>query len=327
MSRDGDHGTALAALHALLQSGGLSANARDVAEGLLKAMTSKTRLLIAGPESAGRDALANAICARPISEAELFVADTPAAFDPNNADICIWCTATFSSSELQVWQKVPDRLKSLSFLVPTADTATFSERLNDAQMSYFQSIADSEFYGLFPIVLGAPPGTQNAELSSTLLREIAGMVSSQRAAAYVDAQSFLASQRDEAPDRGAAPNLTADTNQNANDQATQDAAQQALSVLAGYAKDLSPEMAGDDPEALTQILTICSAAAEALAEAMQTHLAGAGVSSEFALLSEDARTAADNILLLSVEGGLSQTICAVTTLLQLRRELEMLDAA
>ena len=327
MSRGGDHGTALAALHALLQPGGLSTDARDVVEGRLSAMTSKTRLLIAGPESAGRDALANAICARAIPEVELFVADTPAAFDPSNADICIWCTATFSASELQVWQKVPDRLKSLSFLVPTADTATFSERLNDAQLSYFQSIAVSEFYGLFPIVLGAPPGTQNAELSSTLLREIVGMVSSQRAAAYVDAQRFLASHRDEAAERDAAPNLVADTNQNADDQATQDAAQQALSVLAGYAKDLAPEMAEDDPEALTQILTICSAAAEALAEVMQTHLGGAGVSSEFVLLSEDARTAADNILLLSVEGGLSQTICAVTTLLQLRRELEMLDAA
>lgn len=149
---------------------------------------------------------------------------------------------------------------------------TFSERLNEAQISYLQRIGDSEFYGLFPIVLGASWATQNAELSSTLLREIVGMVSSQRAAAYVDAQSFLASHRDEAAERGAASNLAADTKQHADDQATQDAAQQALSVLAGYAKDLTPEMAGDDPEALTQILTTCSAAAEALAEAMQTHL-------------------------------------------------------
>lgn len=107
MSRDGDNDTVVAAMHALLQPGGLSTSAREVAAGLLKAMTSKTRLLIAGPESAGRHALTNAMCARPIPEAELFVADAAAAFDPINTDICIWCANSFSESEFQVWQKVP----------------------------------------------------------------------------------------------------------------------------------------------------------------------------------------------------------------------------
>ena len=326
MSKGKDHREVLAALQVLLRSGRLSADAHDEGTGVLAAIASKTRLLIAGPESAVRDALANAICARAMPDIELFVADTPAGFDPNGADICIWCTAVFSAAEVQVWQPLPDRLKRLSFLVPVADVTTLPERLSEGQLADLKIIAAKEFHGLFPIVLGAERGSQNAELSSILLREIESMVCALRLASYEEAQKFLASSDDEVPMPEAEPNTVAETGQGSDEVATQNAAQQALSILAEYTSDLAPEIVDDDPEVLGYILTNCVAAADALAEAMQAHL-DAVASHELILLSEDARTAADHILLLSVEGGLTQTICAVTTLLQLRRELEVLNAA
>ena len=72
---------------------------------------------------------------------------------------------------------------------------------------------------------------QNEELSSTLLRAIVSVVSSQREAAYRNTQRFLASQRDGDPEPQAVPDLAADTQQHADDPVTQNAAQQALLVL------------------------------------------------------------------------------------------------
>jgi hypothetical protein len=321
------HGEVLETLRDLLQSGALPAGAQDAGGRVLAEIAAKTPILIAGPESAGRDALANALCAQAIPETELFVADTPAAFDPASADVCIWCTAAFSASEAQVWKMVPNRLKQMSFLVPVANQMTVPERLNEAQLSYLQAIATEEFYGLFPIVLGAQPGMHYAEFSTTLLGEIATVVSWQRTAATDKACAFVDTYcGNPTPPKSDDVDVAA-TSQLPQNAVIRNAAQHALSVLAGYAGDLAPEMAGDDPETLVRILTTCSTAADKLAETMHPHLNAGGASRELALLSEDARTAADNILLLSIEGGLEPAIFAVTTLLQLRRELEVLNAA
>lgn len=99
-----------------------------------------------------------------------------------------------------------------------------------------------------------------------------------------------------------------------------------LAAISTHARDLAPDLATEDPVVLTRILAACAAAAEALAEALQAPPAGAACP-KIAPLCEDAREAADNILLLSMEGGLAPTITAVTTLLQMRRALEVHDAA
>ena len=290
-------------------------------------MTTKTRIVIAGPESAGRDALASALCVQVIAQAELFVADTPGAFDPEAADICIWCTATFDTAEAREWDAVPSHLKGRSFLVPVADPNTLEVRFNEAQLARLQSLAGGAFHGVFPIVLGAPSGSAHAELATVLLEEIAIVLSGHKRREAKSAHPLGDHrEKDPLPPEGTR-GIEGDTDRSSQHNAIQVAARLGLAVLAGYSDALTTEIADDDPETIARVLSICSAAADELAEAMHPYWNAEGPISEMAFVAEDTRTAADSILLLSVEGGVEQAVCAVTTLLQLRRDLEALDAA
>lgn len=322
-----DHGTVLKALRALLQSGDLPDGVQAAGERLLRSLAAQTRILVAGPESAGRDVLVNALCAQALPGTVLRVADSFASFDPLAADICIWCTAEFSPAEAQLWNSVPDVLKDHSFLVPVADPATAPQRLHESQLAFLEGVAAEEFYGLFPIVVTAQPDTKQADMATALLRELTVMVSWEHAAEVDNALAFIDIYSGEATQPVAALIATGPSGSMLGSDPFQANIRAGLDAIAAYARDLAPEQASADPEGLSRILTACTAAAEDLAEALQTSSPAGGVCPELAPLEEDARAAADSILLLSMEGGLVQTIAAVTTLLQMRRALEVHHAA
>jgi hypothetical protein len=210
--------------------------------------------------------------------------------------------------------------------VPVADPVTLSQRLHDAQLAFLEGVAAEEFYGLFPIVVTAQADACQADASAALLQELTVMVSWEHAAqvdnalAFVDIYSGAATQPVAALIESAAPVASPTT------KPLQQSVRAGLAVISAYAHDLAPDLAIEDPAAWTRILAACTAAAEDLAEALQSPPVGM-TCPELAPLCEEARAAADNILLLSMEGGLAPTITAVTTLLQMRRALEVHDAA
>lgn len=326
MNDDHHHGAVLKSLQALLQTGGLPYAVQTAGQRLLKTLSAQTRILIAGPESAGRDFLVTALCAQALPGTVLRVADSLASFDSAAADICIWCTAEFTPAEAQLWYAVPNVLKDHSFLVPVADPSTLSHRLDDAQLAFLEGVAAEEFYGLFPIVITAQGEANQADTSAALLHELKVMLSWEHAAQVDNALAFVDIYSGEATQPVAALIESAGQVSSPGGEPLQQSVRAGLAAISAHARNLAPELATENPATWTRILAACAAAAEDLAEALQSPLPAGRVCPDLVPLHEDARAAADNILLLSMEGGLAPTITAVTTLLQMRRALEVHDA-
>jgi hypothetical protein len=70
----------------------------------------------------------------------------------------------------------------------------------------------------------------------------------------------------------------------------------------------------------SKILTICEETSSEIADVFSESRMS---NSEFCMIKEEMLSAADKILLMSLEGGLAPAIAATTTILQIQRELEV----
>ncbi|SIO40604.1 hypothetical protein SAMN05444722_1935 [Rhodovulum sp. ES.010] len=271
--------------------------------------------------------------------------------------IILWCTQGFAKDEAATWAEVPDGLKDHAFLVLTkADelirVGILQERLDD-----LCDVVESEFHSLFPIAtrqaLSAWSGTQivdevaHARSGARALFDALERMVAQGRRADLDAGELFLRRHDgltahpvpAAPQAAPRPEAAADSSPDHAPGTSQppaaatnraaaavpapdvDVSQRALRLLDTFRDGFPGAIEGEAADAVSDLLSLCGNAAEAL-NALVSDLSG--VSEE---LSEDVLEANETMILLALEGTASAAADAVTLLLQLRRGFETRLAA
>lgn len=323
-------------LQYLVGSGMLEDGQQRTGESLLTRLTSDIRVVLLGPEGAGKTYLHEVLTAQALPQTTVRIADLSSGFRFDDAEVCIWCTSGFGPEEAEQWRQAPDRLKDHSFLVAVAAPETAAARHAQAQLNALDDIAMEEFYGLFPIVIGAQVPDVRANAVQDLFSEVANLVQLGLAADADNAQMFLEiHQPENTPER---PNIAvipartqrplapepppqpADAGMTKVCNAGTEIYRQAHSTLRDNAARLAPFTSASADAEFSQILEICQETSEEIVDVFsKTRLDNP----EFCILKEEMLSAADKILLMSLEGGVAPAIAATTTILQIKRELEV----
>lgn len=335
-------------LEATLAQKGLPDSARRTGERLLARLTGDVRVLVCGAPETAVAFIATELCTRALEDVVLI---DPAGTDAaalDTADICLWCTHDFGDDEWEAWQAAPNRLKDHSFLVPVSPRRRIEDR---ARLARLQTIAEEEFYRLVPVWVGAEDTAPDSAADlDRLARELTGKVSLGRVADMDHARYFLkthpvavvapSSPAADPPQAPQAPRLvppaataptpalppdpSAGVGKPGRDPALRGLYVQALDRLLADIAPLEALAAAEGDRDIAAILEICRIAGEALAEGFAPHRAE---DPDFRALRDDVLSAADQILLLSLEQGALPAATAVTLLLQSRRDLEARLAA
>lgn len=308
-------------LEQILAQGHLSKGAQDTARRLIRRLVSDIHIVLLGPDAVGAMYLHDVLQARALPRTDVRIVRFGSPFQFEQADMCIWCTTAFREGEALFWEEAPDRLKDHSFLVPISDPAHAPQQFAPAQLDALGAVASEDFYGLFPVVMSPDArGPQTATVDA-LLEEVAQMVRRGLAADSDNARMFVEIHRPKdmvptpletlPPERAPVATTPPEVLM---------VYQSALEKMHQHIKGLAPFASARTPAEFSQVLSICEAASSDMAEVFSaTRLPDP----EFKLVKEDVLSAADTVLLLSIEGGCAPTTAAVTTLLQLRREMEM----
>ena len=215
--------------------------------------------------------------------------------DFSGTDIALWCSASFSDADLSLWEQSPDALKDHSYLVtPLADgAATPPEAISAAAAEWFLAAigvpSDGGMHGL------------TGELDCRIRR---GREADQDAALLLIRKHGT---------EGSAPQPVHLPEAAAPAPAPQSGA---LAYLDQRATDLA---SGVDPDDAGAVLTFCAETCEFLADMLAPQADPR--------MADDLLSAADALVLMSVEGRTGSAVDAVTTLLQLRKELKTRQAA
>lgn len=335
-----------ATLKQLLAADVLAQAPRQTGERLLRRLSSDIRVVLLGPEAEGKSYLEQRLAALNLPRTALRNVGTETDFDFSQGEVCLWCTAEFGGDELALWQGAPDRLKDHSFLVPMATPETAAEQLSPARLDALGDVAAEEFFGLYPVVLPADPSAPCAA-AEALMREVAQIVQRGDMADLDNVQMFLQMHQEavgdlppapieevcktpapppepQAPTPQMTPPAPRPVERTERDDATSEALNQALQQALGKVRDnvvaLEPLMTAGDEEELREIMAICERASAEVADVFADSPARAPA---FITLRDEMQSAADKVLLMSLEGGVAPAIAAVTTVLQMRREIEV----
>lgn len=320
-----------AQLDRLLAAGDLSSVHQKTGTRLRARLTSQVSVVLAGPEIAAKEYLYDILSEAALPQTGLTVLPWGDPLDHVRTDVCIWCTASFDVKEAAQWDTAPDRLKDHSFLAMFAGTSPAATELHAAFVARLQDIAAEEFYHLIEIAFGNRASSKPPKAVSELVSELSQMVHMGLAADMDNAHLFLKTHKMKPLGNPAvisavttsAPEPTAPAvmprSSNPPEQSEVEVYEKALQTMQDHLVSLKPLMrARQDPE-FNQILELCKTTSEAVADVMhETNLQVP----RFAALRDETMSAADTILLMSLEGGIAPAVSAVTTVLQLRREME-----
>ena len=264
------------------------------------------------------------------------------------ADMVLWCTQEFSPQEQELWARVPDALKDHGFLVLTKADVLMAQGILTQRLQSVQDVAADEFHSVFPIATlqaidakdkDATAGASALAASGgkALIAAVLRQVEQGRGADMDGILVFLARHGPKAPRKpkvaGATPPVhganetTASAPDNdvaANAPSTAELASAALDYLKGRASGLGK--ISPDPSALNpkDVLNHCGETANGLADIVADQVTSDPVLVE---LQENLLDAAELLLLMEMENGVSPAADAVTVLLQVRRGLEYRLAA
>lgn len=310
----------------IVGAGILENGPQKTGERVLRRLISDIRVVLLGPEVAGKSYLHAAFAAQALPQTTVSLADPSQDYQLGGADVCIWCTSEFGHDEQDQWSETPDRLKDHSFLVPMATTETAATQHGQTQLNVLQDIATEEFYGLFPIVIGDQADGAENDAVQKLIREVEKLVQMGVAADAVNAQIFLERhQPKNAPFGSINTNSPpspqpADVDIKKEQSAVAEVYQRAHDTLRDKASKLAPLVSARSDDEFLQILAICEEASTEIADVFAEGRVG---NPEFCMIKEEMLSAADKVLLMSLEGGLAPAIAATTTILQIQRELEV----
>ncbi len=299
------------------------------------------------------DGLRNAVFADPALENLEFV-DVPFPSEPRRqaavmgwalgqADVVIWCTQTFGGGEAPFWAGVPDQLKDHSFLVLTRARELIQRGVIDERLGALRSIAEEEFHSLFTVETAPVRAClHRAERVDSQMDSDSGIAALRNAllnlaetgrSAWEDAALLLlgrfngtlapqlpepGAQAAKTPNSVPAPQAVPPESVPAPD----DPVASCLEYIETRSAELS--VADGDNEAARVVLDHCLETCEQIA----ANLAGAtGSGSDFPKFQDDIALAADKMLLIAMEDGIGAAADSVTILLQIRRELEIRQAA
>lgn len=313
-------------LRRLLEAGGLSDAAHRTGKRLLERLEADIRIVIAGPHATGRTVLFDILKAEALPRTSLTMQEEEADFHPEGADLCLWCTHSFDAEEQELWNRAPDRLKDHSLLVPMTDPENAPRHFSQAFLEALEQIAAEEFYGLFPVILPAQNAAEPTAQITELLGEVAGIVHAGMLADADNAQMFLAAHASGTASAKVASSQPVPAPVAALEKADLIVADDArayqttIDALRHHLDGLAPFLHSLTDTDSERILGLCETAATAASEAFLTADPEAAAAHD---LGNSLQAAADDILLLSLEGGVSPAITAVTTLLQIKRSLEV----
>ncbi|MEM9697832.1 MAG: hypothetical protein AAF943_03490 [Pseudomonadota bacterium] len=306
-------------LEALLAQRTLKPGLQETGERLLARLTSDIEVVLAGPMGEPKAQLCEVLQRRNLPRTKIRLAQTDVVND-GRVDVCIWCTEVFGPHEAASWHGAPDRLKDHSFLVPV-----LRQQGDPVDLDRLAEVAANDFFVLFPINSATLQRGQPKDEVEELTNEIEHMVRRGLAADADNAELFLSLHGESASlnrpraVRRSVPLLPRSTAR-AVSRPHLSVFDKALETLEAELAPLSPFLEQFDEADCDQIFSVCGDATEAVAD----RLADAAPSDERAqTLSQEVQSATDRILLLSLEGGLSPAAMAVTTVLQVKRDIEV----
>lgn len=326
-----EHSDLCGRLRHLLETAPLTKEARKVGERVLNRLSSDIRVVLLGPETFGKDYLQRVLVARALPRTDIRLVASGDHFNFQDADVCLWVTSGFARDEAEQWAPAPDQLKDHSFLVPVADKDSAAARFDAASLSVLGDIAAEEFFGLFPIVIDRTVQDQQPLAVESLLREVANILRLGLQADADNAQMFLKLHQPKGlaqPPRGAAPSravampMTAPAARGTPETGTEatEVYRKALGALRDRAAAFEPLMSAREDADVLRVLSICEETSAAVADVFQDSPLR---DPAFIRIREEMLSAADKIMLMSLEGGVAPAVAAVTTILQIRREMEV----
>ncbi|QJF51739.1 hypothetical protein [Roseobacter ponti] len=240
----------------------------------------------------------------------------------DQADIVIWCTATFAQAERDVWAPVPDHLKDHSFLVlPRADVLA-RDGLLAARVAALGDVAREEFHNFFPVAplsianrirRGDPvsDGQLSASGVSALSYAIQNLVSSGRQADLDSAYLYLGRcGHDESAVPAGAHSRSSER------PAGTTVVREVIAEAARTIADLHTGVAMQNPDALTGVFSELSEELSELAADAEPEDADAKA------WWDELSAASDKLMLAGLEKGPGPAADAATIVLQLSRDLQ-----
>lgn len=291
-------------------------------------MKGPMRIVLVGRPGVGKGLLAKLLDLLPdlrgceISRADLGDDPAPLWDATARADIVLWCGQGFGTVDSSLWAKMPDVLKDHSFLVLTKADLLARQGELDATLRSLDLTAADEFHSLFPLatpqaIAACGPGQSAAFRASgaaALKTALLHQISLYRTATHDGACLFL--------DRYEILNPAAPTVPTPATQSADLSWANPLAYLRDQAEGLQVGAALPLPAKIQAILQHCCATAEQLANMMEPF---AQNSAEDIAQIEEVFGVADTMVLLQLEGSASAATDALSLLLQLRRDLAVLD--
>ncbi|MEM9583131.1 MAG: hypothetical protein AAGA08_08450 [Pseudomonadota bacterium] len=228
-----------------------------------------------------------------------------------DADIVLWCTSRFDPSEAAQWSSAPERLKDHSFLVCFNGPLS----LPPSQQTALEQSVEEEFYAVRTINLDQ----SDHKSAKELLADIFQIATSGRRADEDGAALLLKTYETllkVAIDTLAAADVVA--------QPTSRVYSQALSLIENCARQVADPLPEDDRTDLAKVLITCAETSQELAELFDNANESG---SDYEWLKRDVLMASDQLTLMTMEKGVQPAIDAVTTLVQLKRDIELRCAA
>lgn len=303
---------------------------------LLHRLKTDISVVLAGPEDAAKEYLHETLANSGLPRTSLRILPWTDPPDLETADVCIWCTVGFETREAAQWQHTPDRLKDHSFLVVFSQINPTLPPLGPGALDRLADIAAEEFYCLSHVAFGNSATKAQPHAIATLVGEVTKIVGMGLAADADNAEMFLKTHMRKipveqrvlpaAPPQPARPQLSP-ASQNvgrtavlADRTTARGVYSAALETMCDHLIGLGPFLHASKEAEFQEVLAICEETATAVAQVLTD---GDLRDPEGSVLTQEALCAADTIMLMSLEGGVTPTISAVATMLQLRRELEL----
>lgn len=255
------------------------------------------------------------------------------------ADVVVWCTRAFGPGEAPYWAGVPEQLKDHSFLVLTRARALMQSGEMDRAFATLRRVAEAEFHSLFVVETGqvraaldraAPVDDEtDAQSGVAALRQAILDLAATGRRAWEDAALLLLDRFGRHGGRAKAraepepqPEVAAPTGADSSGEERSSSLARGLRYIDACARDIDT---GDGGRAAARlVLDHCLETCEAVAELIA---ASSGPGADHARFQDDVALAADKMLLIAMEDGPAAAADSVTILLQIRRELELRQAA
>ncbi len=270
------------------------------------------------------------------------------------ANIAIWCSENFDEREYEIWSSVPDRLKDHSFLALTKADRLQMKGVLAAQVSRFQEHFADEFLCLFPVatkqaIAACVSGTvKNAGLwqasggkaiADCLDREIAtakladrdhadvllariGIAATPKAT-HPEGKDTSKSPKAAKPHTSEPPPAMRHPPLALPKMGRDEAMELALSLLQNCADEMFADCTDQQASPPERILDQCAQAAQALATLLMDAQPD---DPEIGALCEDVLEGEQMIMLFQLERNHTAASDAITVLLQLKKEMSLLDA-